>query len=189
MSSRSGRGRGQRHRESASSIDGTRDSRVRGKQAKVWPKTFSSCPENRARFLEPLLRFPRLAHHARFCQVTDVGFAASALGGSRWLGAEPRDAGTERRALPSFRRGGRADRRSRGRDGRVDRVARGGCSAIPGGHYLERTSLAPGTAGNAPSRRERRRHAGRRRRRWRVRRPFLTGRVRTRLCARARAVM
>jgi hypothetical protein len=51
----------------------TRDSRVRGKQAKVWPKTF--CPENRARFLEPLLRFPRLAHHARFCQVTDVGFA------------------------------------------------------------------------------------------------------------------
>ena len=59
----------------------------------------------------------------------------------------------------------------------------------PGGHYLERTSLAPGTAGNAPSRRERRRHAGRRRRRWRVRRPFLTGRVRTRLCARARAVM
>lgn len=198
MSSRSGRGRGQRHRESGSSIDGTkrlpssidgtRDSRVRGKQAKVWPKTFSSCPENRARFLEPLLRFPRLAHHARFCQVTDVGFAASALG-SRWLGAEPRDAGTERRALPSFRRGGRADRRSRGRDGRVDRVARGGCRAIRGGHYLERTSLAPGTAGNAPSRRERRRHAGRRRRRWRVRRPFLTGRVRTRLCARARAVM
>ena len=156
MSSRSGRGHGQRYRESGSSIDGTkrlpssidgtRDSRVRGKQAKVWPKTFS-CPENRARFLEPLLRFPRLAHHARFCQVTDVGFAASALGGSRWLGAEPQDAGTQRRALPSFRRGGRADRRSRGRDGRVDRVARGGCSAIPGGHYLERTSLAPGTGG------------------------------------------
>ena len=169
----------------------TRDSRVRGKQAKVWPKTFSSCPENRARFLEPLLRFPRLAHHARFCQVTDVGFAASALGtadrGGSVLSLEmpgPRGA-----RLPSFRRGGRADRRSRGRDGRVDRVARGGCRAIRGGHYLERTSLAPGTAGNAPSRRERRRHAGRRRRRWRVRRPFLTGRVRTRLCARARAVM
>ena len=49
--------------------------------------------------------------------------------------------------LPSFRRGGRADRRSRGRDGRVDRVARGGCRAIRGGHYLERTSLAPGMGG------------------------------------------
>ena len=157
MSSRSGRGRGQRHRESGSSIDGTkrlpssiasdaRLARPRQTRESLAEDVFVLCPENRARFLEPLLRFPRLAHHARFCQVTDVGFAASALG-SRWLGAEPRDAGTERRALPSFRRGGRADRRSRGRDGRVDRVARGGCRAIRGGHYLERTSLAPGTGG------------------------------------------
>lgn len=119
--------------------------------AKVWPKTFSSCPLSgkpcpfsRATFAISSTGAPREVlpgHGCWFCGIR------ARDGGSRWLGAEPRDAGTERRALPSFRRGGRADRRSRGRDGRVDRVARGGCRAIRGGHYLERTSLAPGTGG------------------------------------------
>jgi hypothetical protein len=112
----------------------------------------------RRRFRPVRKTVPVFSSH--FCDFLDWrttrGFARSRMlvlrirardGGSRWLGAEPRDAGTERRALPSFRRGGRADRRSRGRDGRVDRVARGGCSAVRGGHYLERTSLAPGTGG------------------------------------------
>ena len=94
------------------------------------------------------------------------------------------------RLVPSFHRGGRADRRSRGRDIRVCPGARADGVRSRGGHYLERTSLATGTGGIAPSRRERRRRAGRRRRRWRVRRPcFTDGRVRTRLGFYARAVM
>ena len=94
------------------------------------------------------------------------------------------------RLVPSFRRGGRADRRTRGRDIRVCPGARADAVRSRGGHYLERTSLATSTGGIAPSRRERRRRAGRRRRRWRVRRPcFSDGRVRTRLGFYARAVM
>ena len=94
------------------------------------------------------------------------------------------------RLVPSFRRGGRADRRTRGRDIRVCPGARADAVRSRGGHYLERTSLATSTGGIAPSRRERRRRAGRRRRRWRVRRPcFTDGRVRTRLGFYARAVM
>ena len=160
MSSRSGRGRGQCHRESGSSIDGTKrlpSSIASDARLARLRQTGESLAED-VFVLSVRKTVPVFSSH--FCDFLDWrttrGFARSRMlvlrirardGGSRWLGAEPRDAGTERRALPSFRRGGRADRRSRGRDGRVDRVARGGCRAIRGGHYLERTSLAPGTGG------------------------------------------
>jgi hypothetical protein len=200
VSSRSGRGRGQRHRESGSSIDGTkrlpssiasdaRLARPRQTGESLAEDVFVLCPENRARFLEPLLRFPRLAHHARFCQVTDVGFAASALGdrGGSGLSLEmpgPRGARSPRSVEAGEPTGVRAD-------GTGAWTASREADAVPsaGGTISNEHLWRRGRAGNAPSRRERRRHAGRRRRRWRVRRPFLTGRVRTRLCARARAVM
>ena len=49
--------------------------------------------------------------------------------------------GRRRARVPSFHRVGRADRRSRGRDQRADRGARGGRGAIPWG-ALSRTNFA-----------------------------------------------
>lgn len=171
----------------------TRDSRARGKQAKVWPKTFSSCPLSgkpcpfsRATFAISSTGAPREVLPGHGCW-----FCASALGtadrGGSGLSLEmpgPRGARSPRSVEAGEPTGVRAD-------GTGAWTASREADAVPsaGGTISNEHLWRRGRAGNAPSRRERRRHAGRRRRRWRVRRPFLTGRVRTRLCARARAVM
>ena len=90
-------------RRGESSIDGTRDARVRGGESlaeNVFVLVLSPgkpCPFSRATFAISSTGAPREVlpgHGCWFCGIR------ARDGGSRWLGAEPRDAGTERRAPP-----------------------------------------------------------------------------------------